>query len=912
MAIMKLTYLEMYGNDMSWASFHVLEVMSSAKFQQKRVGYLAAAQSFRANTDVLMLTTNLLKKDLGSANPLEVSTSLSAAASIVTPSLAHDLSPDILKMLNHSRPYIRKKAVLAMYKVFLQYPEALPGAFPRLKDKLEDADPSVVSATVNVICELAKQTSGTGSEITKTYLSLAPQLYELLTTSKNNWMLIKILKLFSALAPTEPRLKPKLLPPIIQLMRTTTAMSLLYECINCIVSGDMLDEDDYEVAELCVSKLRTFLEEHDQNLKYVGLLALGKIVVKHPQFVINLQDVILECADDKDLTIRDCVLDLIPGIVTENNIYHIVNKLMDQLRASRGILSPGSAGVAAGAGGTSAEDNKNNSALDNHNSRIIESIISVCSKDTYSLVPDFEWYTTILVELVQLGTDNVGWRIGDQLRNIAIRVKSMRGVIVEASVRLLMNYQLMTHMPSVVKFVVWIVGEYASLVPNVHELLTQLITSRYGDEEAELGYMANSGISGTFGMFTTFGSAVSGGAGGNTSSSHGNGRHGPGSNSPSNAQFGTVEASIQAVVKLYSNWAGQANWPSGFHFQVLEATNQLITYLEHYSTAISYEVQERAVGFLELVKVAKEAIEQLPDNSETPPLLLTLAIPSMFNGYELNPVAQNSQRKIPLPEDLDLDTEIYPAYALSDIEDDYEIEDEASTLVDGTTILIEDTPLTEQDLERKRLERLERQRDDPFYIPISSGNQTPLENSRSNTPTPGIAIANAGGSGSQPSSYTPGSHISSASQPSKFMPPPRRTKVEIIQDEKIDGVDDVDETTTTTVKTKSKTSKSRSKPLFKIESRLTKLDLNPETSTTTDQAATLEVQKLRQQLLNESSSKPAASSDEILVTHKKIKKKKPKSTTGEAGEATPKKKKKKKVTSSEPPAAAEPAPETMY
>ena len=52
----------MLGYDMSWASFHVIEVMSSAKFPQKQTGYLAAIQSFRQDTDVLMLTTNLLKK----------------------------------------------------------------------------------------------------------------------------------------------------------------------------------------------------------------------------------------------------------------------------------------------------------------------------------------------------------------------------------------------------------------------------------------------------------------------------------------------------------------------------------------------------------------------------------------------------------------------------------------------------------------------------------------------------------------------------------------------------------------------------------------------------------------------------------------------------------------------------------
>ena len=49
-ALLKLIYLEMFGHDMSWASFHVLEVMSSQKFLQKRVGYLAAVQTDRKST----------------------------------------------------------------------------------------------------------------------------------------------------------------------------------------------------------------------------------------------------------------------------------------------------------------------------------------------------------------------------------------------------------------------------------------------------------------------------------------------------------------------------------------------------------------------------------------------------------------------------------------------------------------------------------------------------------------------------------------------------------------------------------------------------------------------------------------------------------------------------------------------
>ena len=35
---------------------------------------------------------------------------------------------------------MKKHAILVMYKVFLNFPDALRPAFPRLKDRLEDAD----------------------------------------------------------------------------------------------------------------------------------------------------------------------------------------------------------------------------------------------------------------------------------------------------------------------------------------------------------------------------------------------------------------------------------------------------------------------------------------------------------------------------------------------------------------------------------------------------------------------------------------------------------------------------------------------------------------------------------------------------------------------------------------------------
>ena len=43
-AVRKLTYIQMMGYNVSWASFSIMEVMSQPRFDHKRIGYLAASQ----------------------------------------------------------------------------------------------------------------------------------------------------------------------------------------------------------------------------------------------------------------------------------------------------------------------------------------------------------------------------------------------------------------------------------------------------------------------------------------------------------------------------------------------------------------------------------------------------------------------------------------------------------------------------------------------------------------------------------------------------------------------------------------------------------------------------------------------------------------------------------------------------
>ena len=735
-ALLKLIYLEMFGYDMTWAAFNVLEVMASPKPIQKRVGYLAAVQSFRPETEVLMLAENLLKKDLTSPSVPVLSLPLVTLPHIVTSSLALSILTELLPRLSHSQPPVRKKTIVTLYRLALVYPETLRVAWPKIKERLldEQEDSSVTAATVNVICEL-------GWRRPQDFLPLAPRLFDLLLAQKNNWMGIKIIKLFAVLTPLEPRLVKKLVRPLTKLIQETTAMSLLYECISGIIQGGILDGaesgvDVEEVADLCISKLRGMIVlDGDPNLKYVALLAFNKIVTSHPALVAMQQDVIMGCLDDPDISIKMQALELVSGMVNSDNLQAVVNRLIKQLA--------GSATASDAANGHVEEEqtdmeqrlvpdkrgSENVPMPDEYRHEIISRILDMCSNNTYANITDFDWYIEILVHLVRhLPADkdaassratveddtSLGARVGGQLRDITVRVKELRTETTKAAetLVLLSNRAIAypkhgTSQSQVIKSAAWICGEFAGYLSNAYEVLNSLIHE-------------------------------------------------------SSQQFtpATLAIVIQAVPKIIAQIAATANhdWNKSRTSTISLILARTTEFLETLSSHPNLEVQERSVEFLELLRLASEALFTQEGDSVQAPLLLTSAIPTLFTGMDLNPVSATAQKKVPIPEDLDLDTPINPelpsilqASQTADLDDDgddafhsfyhdrepvqavtvtsLQPQTAASyldTAASASASASEREPLSYQSAPespatkaRRKADRLARNKDDPFYIPPS-------------------------------------------------------------------------------------------------------------------------------------------------------------------------------------------------
>ncbi|XP_051893646.1 AP-3 complex subunit delta-1 isoform X1 [Pristis pectinata] len=634
-AVIKLAYLQMLGYDISWAAFNIIEVMSSSKFTFKRIGYLAASQCFYEGTDVIMLTTNQIRKDLSSPNQYDTGVALTGLSCFVTPDLARDLANDIMTLMSHTKPYIRKKAVLIMYKVFLKYPESLRPAFPRLKEKLEDPDSGVQSAAVNVICELARRNP-------KNYLSLAPLFFKLMTSSTNNWVLIKIIKLFGALTPLEPRLGKKLIEPLTNLIHSTSAMSLLYECVNTVIavlislSSGMPNHS--ASIQLCVQKLRILIEDSDQNLKYLGLLAMSKILKTHPKSVQSHKDLILQCLDDKDESIRLRALDLLYGMVSKKNLMEIVKKLMIHVDKAEGTT---------------------------YRDELLTKIIDICSQSNYQYITNFEWYISILVELTRLEGTRHGHLIAAQMLDVAIRVKAIRAFAVSQMAMLLDNAHLLAGnmqrngICEVLYAAAWICGEFSEHLQEPNQTLEAMLKSKV----------------------TTL---------------------------PGHIQA----VYVQNAAKLYASVL-QQHEQAGDKEAAEEITQVLIDKLPQFVQNADLEVQERASCILQLIKyIQKLQAKDVPVAEE---------VMALFAG-ELNPVAPKAQKKVPLPDGLDLDAWINDAPSESSSDD----ENTKKTVFhdeDQRNIRHRQPELDEDELARRREVRKQEQANNPFYIKSSPSPQ---------------------------------------------------------------------------------------------------------------------------------------------------------------------------------------------
>ncbi|KAF0299784.1 AP-3 complex subunit delta-1 [Amphibalanus amphitrite] len=296
--------------------------------------------------------------------------------------------------------------------------------------------------------------------------------------------------------------------------------------------------------------------------------------------------------EDSDQNLKLRALDLLYGMVSKKNLMEIVKKLMVHMDRAEGST---------------------------YRDELLSKLIFICSQNNYQFVTNFEWYLSVLVELTRIEGSQHGPLVAAQMMDVTVRVVAIRHFAVAQMALLLDNAHVLATaahkntMLEVLYAAAWICGEFAEYLPNIRSTVEAMLRTRTASLPPHIlaVYVQN--------VLKLYAEDV-----------------------------GACRAERAAGGRGWRHGGGQSGKREGRGARIEggRVAELMIETLPTFASSADLEVQERATSALQLMKT----IQKLQSRGER----LGAELQQLFSG-ELNPVAPKAQKKVPVPEGLNLD-----------------------------------------------------------------------------------------------------------------------------------------------------------------------------------------------------------------------------------------------------------------
>ena len=403
----KCMAMSLLGYQTEFIHMTCISLLASQNFTQKRLAYLGICMLLDEKSDILLLSSNIIKKDLSSNNKYIVAAALNTIGEIGTPDMCRDTCPEIIKCLNSTNNYIKKKAALALSKVVKSCPELIDTVQQNLGTIFEDKNHGVLLAGLALAEQIFKAEPKIIKKYKKYVSTLVKTLKNLISTSyapeydvngiTDPFLQIRILEVLGYFGRASSKENEELeallnsIPSNTDTTRKNTGNAVLYELVRCIFSY----ESSKSLKSLGGSILGQFLSNKDNNYKYLALNTLNDIAKIDIDTVQKHKNVILEFLKDPDIAIKRRSLDLTYLIVNTENIRQIVTETLDFINSTSNV----------------------------------EFKLELTSKIFYSLEkysPSLKWEIDVLLKMLCLCEDSINEEIIWKIINLILNTKELQ------------------------------------------------------------------------------------------------------------------------------------------------------------------------------------------------------------------------------------------------------------------------------------------------------------------------------------------------------------------------------------------------------------------------------------------------------------------------------------------------------
>lgn len=355
--VAKLLYLFTLGERTHFGQIECLKLLASPRFADKRLGHLATSLLLDENQEVLTLVTNSLQNDLNHSNQYVVGLALCTLGNIASVEMSRDLFPQIETLISTTNPYIRRKAALCAMRICKKVPDLQEHFIEKAAQLLSDRNHGVLLCGLTLVTSLCEADEAEGGEegIIEKFRQFVPVLVRTLkglassgyapehdvTGITDPFLQVKILRLLRVLARGDAHTTEQINDILAQVATNTDATknvgnSILYEAVLTILDI----EADAGLRVLGVNILGKFLANKDNNIRYVALNTLVKVVAIDTNAVQRHRNTILECLRDPDISIRRRALDLSFTLINESNVRVLIRELLAFLEVADNEFKP--------------------------------------------------------------------------------------------------------------------------------------------------------------------------------------------------------------------------------------------------------------------------------------------------------------------------------------------------------------------------------------------------------------------------------------------------------------------------------------------------------------------------------------------------------------------------------------------
>jgi len=340
--VAKLLFIHMLGYPTHFGQMECLKLISAPGFPEKRIGYLGLTLLLTEQTEVLTLVTNCLKVDLTNSNQYIQALSLIAIGNLATQDMARDLANDVEKLLRSNNSYLRKKAALATIRLLKKEPDLIEHMSERIIALLKDRAHGVLITGLQLMIDVLDILPEWKDELVKLVPSLVRLLRNFISMGfspeydvagiADPFMQVKLLHLLRLLGKGSEEASEQMNDVLAQVATNTETTknagnAILYECVQTIMEV----ESDASLRVLAVNILGRFLLNRDNNIRYVALNSLSRVVSEDLAAVQRHRTTIVDCLKDPDISIRQRALELVFQLVNDQNVVMLTNELLNYL-----------------------------------------------------------------------------------------------------------------------------------------------------------------------------------------------------------------------------------------------------------------------------------------------------------------------------------------------------------------------------------------------------------------------------------------------------------------------------------------------------------------------------------------------------------------------------------------------------